>query len=167
MNTTPGRPAARALLIQGRRLSDSRTSARDQILRLTLIQYFHYSGIMKTTDAVTALAALSQESRLELFRLLVKRGPDGYSPGDLMEKLDIPGPTLSFHLKALTHAGLVAARKESRFIYYSPNFDRVNELVGFLTEHCCSLSSTSCDTSCTLAPKAAAKPVQKTSRRRA
>lgn len=122
---------------------------------------------MNTNDAVTALAALSQASRLELFRLLVKRGPDGYSPGDLMERLDIPGPTLSFHLKALTHAGLVVARKESRFIYYSPNFNRVNELIGFLTEHCCSLSSTTCDAGCAPASKVAAKPVQKTSRRRA
>jgi len=122
---------------------------------------------MKINDAVTALAALSQDSRLELFRLLVKRGPDGYSPGDLTEKLNIPGPTLSFHLKALTHAGLVTARKESRFIYYSPNFDQVNELVSFLTEHCCSLSSATCDAGCVSAPKVAAKPVRKISRRRA
>ena len=121
---------------------------------------------MNSKDATAALAALSQESRLEVFRLLVKRGPDGYSPGDLTEKLGIPGPTLSFHLKALTHAGLVIARKESRFIYYSPNFDRVNDLVGFLTEHCCSLASTSCDAGCVPATQAAAQPIQQTSRRR-
>jgi ArsR family transcriptional regulator, arsenate/arsenite/antimonite-responsive transcriptional repressor len=119
---------------------------------------------MNSSDAVTALSAISQESRLELFRLLVKRGPDGYSPGDLTEKLGIPGPTLSFHLKALTHAGLVMARKESRFIYYSPNFDRVNALIGFLTEHCCSLSSTACDAGCV---PAAPTAKQKTTRRRA
>lgn len=118
---------------------------------------------MKTPDAVTALAALAQESRLDVFRLLVKRGPDGYSPGDLVEKLGIPGPTLSFHLKALTHAGLLIVRKESRFIYYSPNFDRVNSLVAFLTDHCCSLA-TACDSKCS---PATTTPKSKTTSRRA
>lgn len=119
---------------------------------------------MNSKDTVTALAALAQESRLELFRLLVKRGPDGYSPGDLMDKLGIPGPTLSFHLKELANAGLISARKESRFIYYSPNFDRVNNLIGFLTENCCSLSTEKCDTDCL---PTTCKPKQKPIRRRA
>jgi ArsR family transcriptional regulator, arsenate/arsenite/antimonite-responsive transcriptional repressor len=103
---------------------------------------------MNIKDMVAALAALAQASRLELFRLLVKRGPEGYSPGDLTNRLGIPGPTLSFHLKELVNAGLISARKESRFIYYSPNFDRVDELIGFLTDHCCSLSTDQCDAVC-------------------
>ena len=93
---------------------------------------------MKSQDAVRALAALAQESRLAVFRLLVKRGPEGYSAGDIGDRLDIPGPTLSFHLKELTQAGLIKPRKASRFIYYAPAFDRMNELLGYLGENCCS-----------------------------
>lgn len=95
-------------------------------------------------DAIEALAALAQESRLAMFRLLVKRGPEGYTPTQLGEKLDVPGPTLSFHLKELQRAGLIEARREGRFLYYSPNFPRMNELLGFLTENCCSLADTTC-----------------------
>jgi DNA-binding transcriptional ArsR family regulator len=122
---------------------------------------------MNTEDMVTALAALAQVSRLELFRLLVKRGPEGYSPGDLTNKLGIPGPTLSFHLKELANAGLISARKESRFIFYSPNFDRVDELIGFLTDHCCSLSTTQCDTGCVPTTGKATKAKKQSIRRRA
>jgi ArsR family transcriptional regulator len=96
---------------------------------------------MKETDAVIALAALAQESRLALYRLLVRRGPEGYAAGEIAERLGIPGPTLSFHLKALAHAGLVDVRREGRFIRYSPNIRRMNALVGFLTENCCSLAT--------------------------
>ena len=97
---------------------------------------------MNERDTVTALAALAQESRLAVYRLLVQRGPDGYSAGEISEQLAIPGPTLSFHLKELAVAGLVAARKEGRFIYYSPNFERMRALVGYLTDNCCSLAVT-------------------------
>jgi DNA-binding transcriptional ArsR family regulator len=103
---------------------------------------------MKTLDAITALAALAQESRLMLFRLLVKRGPEGYTPGEISEKLGIPGPTLSFHFKALSQAGLVSARKEGRHLHYRANFARVNDLMSFLTENCCSLA-TDCSQTCT------------------
>ena len=99
---------------------------------------------MKSIDVVESLAALAQESRLALFRLLVKRGPEGYTPTQLGEKLDVPGPTLSFHLKELQRAGLIEARREGRFLFYSPNFPRMNELLGFLTENCCSLADTTC-----------------------
>lgn len=102
---------------------------------------------MNTTSAVSALAALAQESRLALFRLLVKRGPEGYAAGEIGERLGIPGTTLSFHLKALSQAGLVLSRKEGRFIYYSAGFERMNSLVSFLTENCCSLGS-ACDAAC-------------------
>ena len=105
---------------------------------------FHIIGIMKSIDAVESLGALAQESRLALFRLLVKRGPEGFTPTQLAEKLELPGPTLSFHLKELQRAGLIKARREGRFLYYSPNFPRMNELVGFLTENCCSLADTTC-----------------------
>jgi DNA-binding transcriptional ArsR family regulator len=97
---------------------------------------------MNERDAVTALAALAQESRLAVFRLLVQRGPDGYSAGDISAQLEIPGPTLSFHLKELAVAGLVAARRDGRFIHYSPNFERMRTLVGYLTDNCCSLAAT-------------------------
>jgi ArsR family transcriptional regulator, arsenate/arsenite/antimonite-responsive transcriptional repressor len=96
---------------------------------------------MNEKDAVTALAALAQESRLAVYRLLVQRGPEGYPVGEISGQLAIPGPTLSFHLKELAVAGLVAARKDGRFIYYSPNFERMRALVGYLTDNCCSLAA--------------------------
>jgi ArsR family transcriptional regulator len=103
---------------------------------------------MKSTEVVVGLAALAQESRLALFRLLVKRGPEGYTPTQLAEKLDVPAPTLSFHLKELQRAGLIGARREGRFLYYSPNFPRMNELIGFLTDNCCSLADKDCGPAC-------------------
>jgi ArsR family transcriptional regulator len=102
---------------------------------------------MKDKDLIEALGALAQDSRLAVYRLLVKRGPEGYAAGEIGERLDIPGPTLSFHLKALAQAELVTMRKESRFIYYSANFERMKGLVAYLTENCCSLGS-ACDPSC-------------------
>lgn len=113
---------------------------------------------MNLSDAVLALGALAHESRLELFRLLVKRGPEGYAPGDLADKLGIPGPTLSFHLKELSRAALIEARKEGRFIYYRPDFDRVNDVMGFLTQHCCSLAGGECGD---CPPSKSAKPKPK------
>ena len=117
---------------------------------------------MKSAEVVQALGALAQESRLGIFRLLVNQGPDGFSPGDLAAKLEIPGPTLSFHLKELQRAGLAISRREGRFLYYSANFETMNGLVQYLTENCCSLSAEECDASC--------KPVKATAskaRRRA
>lgn len=109
---------------------------------------------MNHQEAVGALASLSQESRLAVFRLLVKRGPEGYPAGEIAARLDLPGPTLSFHLKSLSQAGLVVARRDGRFLHYSASMPRVNALVGYLTEHCCSLGST-CDADC--APAATAR----------
>jgi ArsR family transcriptional regulator, arsenate/arsenite/antimonite-responsive transcriptional repressor len=103
---------------------------------------------MKSPDVVKALGALAQESRLAVFRLLVKRGPEGFTPGVLAEKLSIPAPTLSFHLKELQNAGLVAMRRESRFLHYSARFDRMKDLVGFLTDQCCSQAGEECDADC-------------------
>jgi ArsR family transcriptional regulator, arsenate/arsenite/antimonite-responsive transcriptional repressor len=113
---------------------------------------------MKLTEVVTSLAALAQESRLAIFRALVKRGPEGLSPGVLSERLGISATTLSFHLKELQHAQLVAARREGRFLYYSAQFERMRDLVGFLTDECCSEADAACDVSC--------KPVAVPARRR-
>lgn len=103
---------------------------------------------MKSIDVVAGLAALAQESRLALFRLLVKRGPEGFTPGQLVDKLDVPGPTLSFHLKELQRAGLIEGRREGRNLFYSPNFPRMNELIGFLTDNCCVLADNDCGPAC-------------------
>jgi DNA-binding transcriptional ArsR family regulator len=103
---------------------------------------------MKSKDVIGALGALASESRLAVFRLLVKRGPKGYTPSELMERLDVPAPTLSFHLKELMHAGLVVNRREGRNLYYSPSMQRMNDLVAFLTENCCSLADEDCDANC-------------------
>jgi ArsR family transcriptional regulator, arsenate/arsenite/antimonite-responsive transcriptional repressor len=92
---------------------------------------------MESKAAVTALAALAQSSRLALYRVLVQAGPGGVAPGALSERLDIPAPTLSFHLKALSHAGLVDDRREGRNIFYTANYAQMNSLVGFLTDNCC------------------------------
>jgi DNA-binding transcriptional ArsR family regulator len=100
---------------------------------------------MKSELAVAALGALAQESRLAVFRLLVKRGPAGYTPTELADRLGLAAPTLSFHLKGLQQAGLLDVRREGRFLYYTANFTQMNALVGYLTEHCCSLADTACD----------------------
>jgi len=100
---------------------------------------------MKSELAVTALGALAQESRLAVFRLLVKRGPAGYTPTELADRLGLAAPTLSFHLKGLQQAGLLDVRREGRFLYYTANFTQMNALVGYLTEHCCSLADAACD----------------------
>lgn len=92
---------------------------------------------MESFRVVAALAALAQESRLAAYRLLVARGPEGLSAGAIGDKLHIAPATLSFHLKALAHAGLVTARTHGRFVNYSVNFQVMNELVGFLTDNCC------------------------------
>ena len=92
---------------------------------------------MKTSLAVDALAALAQETRLNIFRLLVRHAPNGLPAGTIAHHLRLPGPTLSFHLNVLARAGLVRADKNGRSIAYSANLDSVNRLTGFLMENCC------------------------------
>ena len=92
---------------------------------------------MDSKVVLKALAALAQDTRLALFRLLVEQGPGGFTPGRIAEALDVPAATLSFHLKELANAGLISARQESRFIHYSADFEAMNALVGYLTENCC------------------------------
>ncbi|SFI30020.1 DNA-binding transcriptional regulator, ArsR family [Collimonas sp. OK307] len=93
---------------------------------------------MESKNMITALAALAQESRLAVFRLLVQVGPDGMAASKIGEQLSISPSSLSFHLKELSHAQLVSSRHEGRFVIYSANFDTMNGLIGFLTENCCS-----------------------------
>jgi DNA-binding transcriptional ArsR family regulator len=103
---------------------------------------------MKSHDVILSLFALAQEARLAVFRLLVKRGPDGFTPGELATKLSLPAPTLSFHLKELSAAKLLTVRREGRFLFYSVNFARMQDVIGFLTDKCCSLSDSDCSPIC-------------------
>lgn len=92
---------------------------------------------MDTRIAIAALAALAQESRLATFRLLVQAGPAGMAASRIAEALGVPASSLSFHLKELSHAGLIASRQAGRFLIYSARFDTMHGLVGFLTANCC------------------------------
>jgi DNA-binding transcriptional ArsR family regulator len=89
---------------------------------------------------VAQLAALAQETRLAIFRLLVEHARDGLTPGAIALKLKLPPATLSFHLKELAAAGLLADRREGRFIWYRPDIDAMNRLIAYLTENCCRAS---------------------------
>jgi len=93
---------------------------------------------MEISAAVKTLSALAQEIRLAAFRMLIKAGPAGLPAGHIAEALEIPSPTLSFHLKELTHAGLVESRRDGRQIIYSLKVESLKEFLTFLTEDCCS-----------------------------
>ena len=101
---------------------------------------------MESKIVVSRLAALAQETRLAIFRLLVQRGPEGLCVSEIQTKLKVPPATLSFHLKELDHAGLVQTRQEGRFIYYSPDFKAMNSLLGYLTDNCC--EGEACEVAC-------------------
>ena len=92
---------------------------------------------MNATVAVQSLSALANASRLAVFRLLVVAGPEGVAAGALAERLDVAPSALSFHLKDLIHAGLIAARREGRYVFYSAQFTTMNRLMSYLTENCC------------------------------
>lgn len=92
---------------------------------------------MNTKQALAGLGALAQETRLEIFRLLVQRGPEGVAAGAIAEALGVADTTLSFHLQQLLHAGLVEQRRVSRSLIYSANYEAMNGLVAYLTENCC------------------------------
>ena len=96
---------------------------------------------METKQAIQALSALAQESRLSIFRLLIAAGRTGLPAGAIGEKLDLPPATLSFHLAGLTRAGLAQSRQDGRFVIYSANYEHMNGLLAFLTENCCSGSA--------------------------
>ncbi|HZY60809.1 MAG TPA: metalloregulator ArsR/SmtB family transcription factor [Candidatus Binataceae bacterium] len=92
---------------------------------------------MTKTSAIAALGALAQDTRLDIFRLLVERGPQGMPAGEIGQRLKQPSPTLSFHLNQLRYAGLITSRRESRSIIYRANFNAMNALMAYLTEKCC------------------------------
>jgi DNA-binding transcriptional ArsR family regulator len=92
---------------------------------------------MEEKKAVVSLAALAQVGRLRIFRALVGAGPEGMTPSALSTMLDVPASTLSFHLKELTHSGLVTQERESRNLIYRPSITHMNDLLGYLTAHCC------------------------------
>jgi ArsR family transcriptional regulator, arsenate/arsenite/antimonite-responsive transcriptional repressor len=108
---------------------------------------------MEKSIAVAALAALAQDNRLDVFRLLVQAGPDGMTAGAIAEALDLPPNTLTFHFDRLRMAGLATVRREGRSMIYAAQFETMNALLGFLTENCC--GGAPC------APAAECKPTRK------
>ena len=99
---------------------------------------------MEKTDAISALSALAQDTRLDIFRLLVQAGSEGRPVGHLGEKLGLPSATLSFHLTQLKHASLVTFRREGRSLIYTANFEAMNGLMAYLTENCCGGDASDC-----------------------
>lgn len=114
---------------------------------------------MNQSQALRGFAALSQETRLAIVRLLVRAGPDGLAAGAVAEAVDASPSNVSFHLKDLEHAGMITARRESRSIIYAANYDTLRDLVAFLMKDCCAGRPEIC------APAAAACTPAKTRRR--
>jgi ArsR family transcriptional regulator len=92
---------------------------------------------MEKTDVVAALAALAQDNRLDVFRLLVQAGPEGLPAGEIASTLGLAPNTLSFHFDRLRQAGLVTVKREGRSMIYAARYDGMNALIGYLTENCC------------------------------
>ncbi len=107
-------------------------------------QYFDNYRNMEIKDAVPALAALAQETRLAVYRMLVEAGPAGLAAGKIAEDLGVAAATLSFHLKELSNAGLTQSRQSGRFVIYSANFEAMNALLSFLTANCCRGDTNAC-----------------------
>ncbi len=108
---------------------------------------------MEIYIAVSALSALAQESRLEIFRFLVQAGKNGVPAGKIGERLDMPLSTLSFHLNQLKQAGLILCRREGRTLFYSANYSSMNDLMAYLTENCCQGQAEDCEVSAMCAPE--------------
>lgn len=104
---------------------------------MTRVPRFDNNGNVNNKSAVAALAALAQETRLSIFRLLVQAGPEGVPAGRIGEELGVAAATLSFHLKEMSHASLTTSRQDGRFIYYAANFEHMAALMSFLTQNCC------------------------------
>ena len=107
---------------------------------------------MEKTDAVTALSALAQDNRLDVFRLLVQAGPEGMPAGAVAEALGLAPNTLTFHFDRLRMAGLVTVRREGRSMIYAAQFDTMNALLGFLTENCCGGAPEKCQPAAACSP---------------
>ena len=114
---------------------------------------------MKTPQVIDALGALAHEYRLAIYRLLVEQGPAGLPAGVIGERIGLVPSSLTFHLQALQRAGLISQVRASRQIIYSADYSAMNELVGYLTDKCCTATGESCETSC-------APPTTKVSRRK-
>lgn len=108
--------------------------------------YFHNYKNMEKQTVIDALAALAQETRLDIFRLLVPQGAAGLPAGVVGERLGIPGATLSFHLQQLKHAGLVTPQRKGTQIIYTANYAMMSDLLGYLTENCCQGEASGCAT---------------------
>ena len=108
-----------------------------KIPRLTPPRRFNSRRIMETTDAISALAALAQQNRLDVFRLLMQAGPEGMPAGGVANALQLAPNTLTFHFDRLRQARLVSSRREGRSIIYAAQFETMNALLGFLTDDCC------------------------------
>src|SRR5271169_4330925 len=99
---------------------------------------------MENTEAVIALAALAQDNRLDVFRLLVQAGPDGMPAGQVATALGLPPNTLTFHFDRLRNAGLVTVRREGRSMIYAARYETMNALLAYLTENCCAGAPEAC-----------------------
>ena len=119
---------------------------------------------MESKSAVTALTALAQETRLAIFRALVQTGPSGLAAGASANAVKVAPATLSFHLKELTHADLIVARQDGRFIFYSANYAAMSALLAFMTEHCCAQEGVECGPRGCAPPAQTSKPTPATPR---
>ncbi|HTJ89605.1 MAG TPA: metalloregulator ArsR/SmtB family transcription factor [Acidocella sp.] len=108
------------------------------------LHYFYSYGNMEKAAAVAALAALAQETRLDIFRLLVQAGPEGLAAGQIGERLALPSATLSFHLNQLKHAGLITFRRAGRSLIYGAAYTAMTDLLAYLTENCCQGDAARC-----------------------
>ena len=117
---------------------------------------------MNARQAVHALGALAHEYRLGLYRLLVEAGPDGLNAGTIAARLKLPPSSLTFHLQHLHRAALITQQRSSRQLIYAADFDVMNGLVGYLTENCCGVRSSSCQAACE-----PARPARKTAKKSA
>ena len=110
--------------------------------------YFNIRRNMEKSDAVAALAALAQDNRLDVFRLLVEAGPDGMAAGQVATTLGLAPNTLTFHFDRLRSAGLVTVRRDGRSMIYAARYEIMNTLLGYLTENCCRGASQACAPQC-------------------
>jgi len=121
---------------------------------------------METSEAVAALAALAQDNRLDIFRLLVQAGPEGIAAGRVAEELGLAPNTLTFHFDRLRFAGLVTVRRDGRSMIYAARFATINGLVAFLTENCCHGAPEKCAPAAMCKPKGASNEAVSRARRR-
>ena len=119
---------------------------------------------MKTSDVLAGLGSLAQETRLAVYRLLVKQGPEGLPAGAIAEALEVPASSLSFHLHQLAHTGLINQERRSRQLIYSANYERMNALVAYLTENCC--GGTACAPASDIPPSREGAPREASARAR-